>query len=214
MRKMLWGGAAVAVMALMAAGWAISYAADNPTCWLSRCLAAARLVAAPEVHTARATRHTTQVVLRAEGLPGNSDAGAPEDERDPCIRQETPGAEEGCPMEPAVLPGSIAMHEEDAPPAQPMPPVHDVVGALPFLGVIDDVDDVKMPAAEDDLPKMPRVPGDDDHRRPTTGAKDGGQGKAQPAVMPGCDDVPPRTGPAGTPNTAGDRPSRTPKSTK
>ena len=213
MRKMLWGSAAVVVMALMAAGWAISYATDYPASWLGRWLMAARHAAAPEVHTARATRHTTQVALRAQEMLG-ADGGAVGDEGGLCTRPETPGAEDGCPMEPAVLPGSIAMHEEDAPPAQPMPPVHDVVGALPFLGVIDDVDDVKMPAAEDDLPKMPRVPGDDDHRRPTTGAKDGGQGKAQPAVMPGCDDVPPRTGPAGTPNTAGDRPSRTPKSTK
>jgi hypothetical protein len=170
MRKMLWGAAAVVVVALGVGYQVLEYAHDHPTSWFGRCLVGARHAAASEAHAIRSAERTTEVGLRAvTGLLGAGGEGG-----DPCDAHAAPAADEGCEAEPAVLPGGVVIHEEDGLPAEPMPPVHDVVGVLPFLGA-EDSEDVPMPRVPDDAPKMPPVPGDDGPREP------------RPGTMPRCD---------------------------
>ncbi len=158
MRKLLWGCGAAAVAALLLGYMAYEYAQEHPNSWLGRWLVTAHHVAATEVHAVRATRQTAEVALHtAEGLLHNGTAC---EDSGTCRMQEAAPSEEACPGPPAVLPGGVVMHEDGALPAQPMPPVRDVIGSLPFFGSADEVEETRMPAVEDGSPKMPHVPED------------------------------------------------------
>lgn len=163
MRKMLWGCAAFALVAVLVSGYvAVEYAHCHPTSWVGRCLVPGYPAAAPDVAEEPSTPLTTEAAFRsADAAAGN---GAVYEGGDDGATHEAPAVKAISPMLPAVLPGEVVMHQDDAPPAQPMPPVRDIVGVLPFLGAADDGEDARMPAVEDDSPKMPPVPGDDDAR--------------------------------------------------
>jgi hypothetical protein len=165
MRKMLWGCAAAAVVAVLVAGYvAVEYAHDHPTTWVGRCLVPGYPAAAPEVEEVPSTPQTTEAAFHsADAAP---ETGGVCEGGDGGASHETRAAEDICPIAPAVLPGEVVMHEDADLPARPMPPVRDIVGVLPFLGAADDSEDSRMPAVEDDAPKMPRVPGDDDGDQP------------------------------------------------
>jgi hypothetical protein len=164
MRKLLWGCGAAAVAALLLGYMAYEYAHDHPNSWLGRWLVTAHHVAATEAHAVRATRQTAEVALHtAEAVLHNGTAC---EDGGNCPAQEAPAPEEACPVPPAVLPGGVVMHEDGTLPAQPMPPVRDVIGALPFLGSADEFQEARMPAVEDGATKMPRVPEDSAGGRP------------------------------------------------
>ncbi len=172
MRKLLWACVALLLMLAGVGYAAVRYVCDHPNAVLRRCLAV--------------TEHV--VASGPTAVPAPSQEAAP---RQSCV-EESPACESSsaCPpemmaeedggamMPPALLPGGLVMCEEpDASelPVQPMPPVRDVVGALPWLQIGDDAADVLMPRVEEDAPKMPPV----ECEQPGSHT-----GSGQPAVMP------------------------------
>jgi hypothetical protein len=155
MRKKVWGCAVAAVIAMLGGGLAINYACDHPDSWLGRCLFNAPTVAANQFQSLGVTGHAAKLAFQSvQGLLGQG-GGVVCPDGDQCPGPRCP---DEVPMEPAVLPGGVAMHEEQgALPAAPMPPVHDFIGGLPAGGGTEESEEGSMPRAEDDAVKMPRV---------------------------------------------------------
>jgi hypothetical protein len=157
MRKLVWGCFTAALAVLGFSLWAFDYATGHPDSWLGRCCYGAHHVAVAEVKTAQATRRTAQVVLSGmQGLMGQA-AGAVCGHDQPCPAHAEAAGEE-CNLEPAVLPGAVVMPEdEEMPAAQPLPPVHDLVGGQPWHGGAEECEEAPMPRAEEEAVKMPLV---------------------------------------------------------
>jgi hypothetical protein len=180
MRKKLWGCAVAAALAALGGGLAVDYACDHPDSWLGRCLFTAQDVAVVPVQTLRSATRPAELVLSGmQGLLGRG-AGAVCEDAGPCPAPEA--AADECPP-PAVLPGGVAMHEDEGVlPEQPMPPVRDLVGGLPVASGAEDCEDVPMPRVEDDAPRMPRAEDrDEDYSCPE---KKSGPESPGPAVAP------------------------------
>jgi hypothetical protein len=171
MRYLLWTGVAVALMLAGVGYAAVRYVSNHPRSWVAKCVATTHPIAASALRSG--------CTVRQEAGPPACDvpAGPTCDSPSPCHGPMM--SEEGdVVVSPALLPGGLVMCEEpDASelPAEPMPPVRDIVGALPWLALGEDPTDVPMPRVEDDSAKMPRVECER-HHSPT--------GSGQPATMP------------------------------
>jgi hypothetical protein len=156
-KKKIWGCAVAAALATLGGGLAVDYACEHPESWLGRCFTNAQDVAVYQVKAQALTGHTAGLAF--EGVRGflGQGTGAVCDDGAGCAGHEAPAADEGCAMQPAVLPGGVVMHEDpDALPAQPLPPVQDLIGGS------EPTECMPMPRAEDDAAKMPRAGERDD----------------------------------------------------
>jgi len=216
MRKTLWACGAAAVLGAAVNYLVIDYACDHPNSWLGRCFFKAHEAALTQVRAVAATSQAAEFAFHGiQGLFGKG-TGAVCEEGDKCPAHpahEEPAAGEGCPMKPAVLPGGVVMHEDEGVrPAQPMPPVRDLVGEPRLFGAAEDCEELLMPPVPEDAAKMPRVEKSEEAGlRPVTNhscANDGSDGPLGPtprdwngdnmqmrgfsgepsAAMPGCKD--------------------------
>lgn len=177
MQKLLWGCAAAALATLGVGYMGWDYATSHPNSWLGRGVINAGKVAATQVKTIETSRHTAELTFKGvQGLLGHTTAAPAQDD---C---KCPAPVE-CPMEPAVLPGAVAMQDEEiVRPSQPMPPVHDIVGGNFVVGDGLECEEATMPAVEEEAAKMPPCEEDCCRLHPK---KDG----KPTAVMPGCHDA-------------------------
>lgn len=207
MRKKLWGCAAAAVAAAGVSCLTAYYAWEHPNSWLGRCLFTAHHVATSEAVAVTTPGNVARVAFHGmQGLLGTvaPAAAAACEEAGPCGDHAAPAAEDVEVMEPAVLPGVVVIPEDDVLPARPLPPVHDLVGALPDLGGAEEGEEFPMPRAEDGAAKMPLVPAeDDDCCRPAV--KKSGPEKGDPGVMPGCKEADRCPDASGCPHPGGGR---------
>ncbi len=161
MRKLLWGCAAAALVAVAAGAVTWDYACHHRDSWLGHGVVTAEKAAVTQVKTMDAGRRSAEVAFA--GMKGLLT---------PRSEQPAP-AEDVCPVAPAVLPGAVALHEDGAALArEPMPPVREFAGAAEEC-------EAAMPAVPDDAARMPAC--DDDGCRPQPKGHD-----APPAVMPPC----------------------------
>jgi hypothetical protein len=183
MRKTLWACAASVVVGAVFNILIVEYACDHPNSWLGRCFFTAHRVAVSQVKAVAATSRAAELTFH--GMQGlfNKGTGGVCDDGGKCPVHDEPVAEAEPPMEPAVLPGGVVLPEDEAgPPAEPMPPVHDLIGERPLFGGIEDCEEFVMPRAGDDAVPMPFVEeGPKSESRPAT--KDHSEASS---VMPGC----------------------------
>jgi hypothetical protein len=153
MRKKIWSCAISTAVAGVTCGLALDYAYDHPQSWLGCHLFNAPNVAVLEAKGFVVTSQTAGLTFQGvRGLLGQPTAGVSD-----CAPPDTTAAAE-CPTEPAVLPGAISMHEDaGARPAQPMPPIHDLVGDQAPAGGGEECEPAPMPRAHDDGERMPRA---------------------------------------------------------
>jgi hypothetical protein len=160
-KRLLWACVGLVAGVAGVGCWVGDYACAHPDSWLGRCLLATHELALSQGGgvALEVSGKVAESAARGVHHVWHGGPGAACDEGNGCPKADAPPAEEPVEMAPAVLPGGFVHEEEpgDMLPAEPMPPVRDLLGGLPWIGAVEDSEPAAMPPAEEDAPRMPRA---------------------------------------------------------